>query len=345
MFIGAASRLDSTSITSFHHNLISLGNSLKHLERFRLHLFSEFFKKLGVRSLIITPLRSEGILIIGNNTLRKYSEEREINLLATLADQLATAIENVGIYEKERDAVARLTELDRIKNEFMSMVSHELRTPIVPIKGYATLMQASKLGEVSDKQKQGLDVILNNTEQLLVILDSLLDFAKIESGTFVVEKKLVSIHQIIETMLKTKQPFFAEKQVEVKTDLKAKNHKVMGDTQRLSEVLHNLLDNSIKFKGEESSLKIEVATRNVGNYVQVEIKDNGIGIESEQLERVFNKFYQVEPTMTRKVGGVGLGLAIIKEIIGKHQGKVWAESAGKGKGTKLIFTLPTAERS
>jgi signal transduction histidine kinase len=119
----------------------------------------------------------------------------------------------------------------------------------------------------------------------------------------------------------------------------------MGDKDKMAEVFINLIENALKFSKEEEALQITISTRDAGGFMEASVADNGIGIENQYLEKVFNKFFQIEESSTRKVGGVGLGLALVREIIGDHAGKVWAESTGLGKGSKFIFQIPVAEKT
>lgn len=308
----------------------------------------DFYKKFGAKSIIVTPLRAKGntrgILCLGTKEYHKFSKERDVNLLSTISDQLAIAVENVGIYEKEKAAVERLTELDVMKNEFISMVSHELRTPVTAVDGYVSLFLNGTLGALTDDQKQYLSLVKDNGQRLLSIINRLLDFSQIESGHFKLAKELVSMDDILNTVEEVMKPLALKYKAELRMNLKAKNDKFMGDRNKIIEVVVNLLENALKFTKENDLPKIEVSTKNRGDYIQVEVADRGVGIGKEYLEKVFNKFYQIEDTMTRKAGGVGLGLAIAKEIIAGHKGKIWVESGGKGTGSRFIFEVPVAEK-
>jgi signal transduction histidine kinase len=286
-----------------------------------------------------------GILLIGTQGEHRYSKEREINLLATISDQLAIAIENVGIFEKEKEAVARLTELDRLKNEFISMVSHELRTPVTSVDGYISLFLTGSAGPLTEDQKNYLTIVKENDQRLLTLINRLLDFSRIETGRFKIERKLVSMHDLIAAAVNNMKPQIEKKRAQIKLDLKAKHVNFMGDRGKMEGVLVNLIDNALKFGPEEGDPVLRILTRDAADFIRVEVADNGLGIEKKHLEMIFNKFYQIEEAMTRRAGGVGLGLALVKEIIGNHHGRIWAESGGKGKGSAFIFEIPIAEKA
>ncbi|MDD4179014.1 MAG: GAF domain-containing sensor histidine kinase [Candidatus Margulisbacteria bacterium] len=298
---------------------------------------------------IVTPLRAKGqtlaVLLIGNIQRHKNSEGREVKLMATIADQLAVAIENAKIYEKEKEAVAKLTELDRLKNEFISMVSHELRTPVTSADGYVSLFLAGVTGAVTDDQKKYLTIIKENNQRLLTLINRLLDFSQIETGRFAIKHDLVSINDVINTSLGEMKRAVEKKPAKISLKLDATNTSFMGDAEKMKEVFNNLIENALKFAKSETPVEIEIMTKDFGDYLGVTVVDNGIGIGKEHLEKIFNKYYQVEETLTRKAGGVGLGLALVKEIIGNHLGRVWAESEGAGQGTRFIFTLPVAQKN
>jgi len=295
---------------------------------------------------MVTPLRAKGktmgaLMIEGKKPLN----ERAANLLSTISDQLAVAVENVGIFEKEKEAVARLTELDRLKNEFISMVSHELRTPVTSVDGYVSLFLTGSAGPLTDDQKKYLTIVKENDQRLLALINRLLDFSRIETGRFKIERKLVSMHDIITAAVKNLKPQIEKKKAEIKLDLKAKHVNFMGDAAKMEGVMINLIENALKFGPEAGNPAIEIITRDAGDLLRVEVADNGLGMDKKHLEMIFNKFYQIEETMTRRAGGVGLGLALVKEIVGNHNGRVWAESGGEGKGSAFVFEIPVAEKA
>ena len=295
---------------------------------------------------VVLPLPAKGkisgILLLGaDNQLALNGRVK--NLLSAAADQLAIAVENAGLYEREKQAVTRLTELDRLRSEFISMVSHELRTPIAAADGYVSLFLAGVTGPVSDDQKKYLAIIKDNNQRLLSLIDRLLDFSGIETGRFAIKRELISINEIIAEAEKLARPRLDARGARLNLELNAVRVNFMGDRERMLEVFEKLIDNALKFSGGARP-EIGIATRDQGQAIEVSVADNGSGIEPEHLEAIFNEFYQVDATLTREAGGVGLGLTIVREIINKHHGRIWAESAGKGKGARFVFDLPAAEK-
>lgn len=299
-------------------------------------------------NIIIVPLRTKlktlGILMMLIKEKQDDFRQRNVNLLGTVADQLAIALENVDIFEKEKEAVARLAEIDTLKNEFISMVSHELRTPVTSIDGYVSLFLTGSAGEITKEQEEYLTIVKDNSRRLITLITRMLDFSRMETGRFEVEKQMVSINEIIQSVADDLAPQLADQKAKLNLRLEAKQGRFIGDEIKISEVITNLVENALKFKLPKKAAAIDIITKNEGSYIRVEVIDNGIGIEEDHLHKIFNKFFQVEQTLTRRIGGVGLGLTIVKEIIANHHGKIWAESEGPNKGTKFVFILPVAER-
>lgn len=290
------------------------------------------------------PIKVKGSVVGSLVVAAGREQARKTTLLKNAADQLAIAFENVGIYEKEKEAVARLTELDRLKNEFISMVSHELRTPVTAADGYVSLFLAGVTGPISDDQKKYLTIVKENNQRLLALINRLLDFSRIETGRFSIQRELISINDVIDRAITEMTPQLAKKRAQVKLRLEAKQPNFMGDREKLVEVFTNLIENALKFSRENVTPELEIMTKDAGDFLEVSVRDNGPGIAAEYREKIFNKFFQIEDTMTRKAGGVGLGLAIVKEIISNHHGKIWVESAGQDQGANFIFQLPVAEK-
>jgi len=249
-----------------------------------------------------TKGQTRGILMLKISAL----DERKSNLLATISEQLGVALENVLIYEKEKESVARLTELDRLKNEFISMVSHELRTPVTSADGYVSLFLTGVLGTLTEDQKNYLKIVRENNQRLLTLINRLLDFSQIESGRFSIKRELISMHEVIAAAVAQMKPQLEKKQAELNLKLEARHFNFMGDFEKMTEVFTNLIENALKFSKEEEKPKIEIVTRDAEDFLEVSVADNGIGIEKEYFDKIFNKFFQIEDTMTRKVGGVGL---------------------------------------
>jgi two-component system phosphate regulon sensor histidine kinase PhoR len=231
--------------------------------------------------------------------------------------------------------------IDEMKSDFISLVSHELRTPLTSILGFSSYMLTGRMGEVADTQKTALESIHRQAKRLSAIISDFLDVSRIESGKIEMRKDTVPIDMVAGRVIEDLRPQAAEKQIHVS----AQSHEgpyplvALGDEQRIAQVFTNLVGNALKFTDPDGSVDIHVS-RNNGELL-CKVVDTGCGIPPDELDRVFDRFYQVEKVVTRKTGGTGLGLAIVKNIVEAHGGRIWIESQ-LGKGTEVTFTLPGA---
>jgi PAS domain S-box-containing protein len=240
--------------------------------------------------------------------------------------------------EEEKIKDVELHERDRMKTEFLSMVSHEMRTPITPINGYLQLLLSGKIGPLTPEQKQTMLLMQRQSKHLLILIDSIIDVSRIETGrTLVLSKTPVFLDDLLKRVIEAMGDQFEEKGIELKAELSA-HLPILADEAKLERVITNILGNALKFVPRGGS--VAVGARVEAGAARVSFADNGIGIDRENLEKIFEKFYQVDSSNTRAAGGIGMGLTIAREIVEAHGGKIWAESDGLGKGAALIFTLP-----
>ena len=233
---------------------------------------------------------------------------------------------------------AELKRLNRIKSDFLNVTSHELRTPMVSIKGYAQLLSDLSLGKVTNKQKKALDVILRNTIRLNKLVQDILDISRLESGTMKFLPEDADIGKMIKETAETMQSSANENQIKINTILGDDLPSIVIDSERVKQVIVNLVNNAIKFSPCESDINLQV--KKEGEYVLFEIQDFGRGIPKNKIEKIFDTFYQVDSAKDRKLmGGAGLGLAISRGIVAAHGGEMWVESK-VGKGSTFKFTLP-----
>ncbi|MFQ5575877.1 MAG: sensor histidine kinase, partial [Anaerolineae bacterium] len=235
--------------------------------------------------------------------------------------------------------VTQERELERMKDDFVSIVSHELRTPLFSIQGFVRLMLDDEAPDPG-AQREFLTIIERQANQLAELVTNLLDLNKISAGTLTIEKQLVQPLDIINQTVLKLQGFAHREKVHLTSALPASLPPVMGDGQRLEQVLTNLVGNAIKFTPQEGQVSVSAALN--GQHITVSVTDTGIGIAPKDLERIFTKFYQVEDHQTRSVQGSGLGLHISKQLIEDHGGKIWAESQ-LGKGSTFYIQLNVAD--
>lgn len=227
-------------------------------------------------------------------------------------------------------------ELDRIKTEFVSAVSHELRTPLSSIKGYAEFLADELSGPLNDDQHGYVCQIEEGAARLERIINDLLDFARLEAGTFTLNMRTADLAETIGEIVSGLGPQAASRQLEVETELTGPLP-VRMDPERIGQVLMNLLSNALKFTRPGG--RISVAAARIPGEIRVEIRDTGIGIPAERLTHVFQKFYQVDTSLTREVGGAGLGLSIAQALVEAHGGRIGVVSTPE-VGTTFWFTLP-----
>jgi len=221
--------------------------------------------------------------------------------------------------------------------QFFSMISHELKTPLVPIQAYVKMLKEEKFGNLDTIQKEKLEIVDSNSNSLNKLIQDMLDYQKLSSGSMQMTKEENNIEKIVSDSLASLGSEFKQKEIKKIVSINGKIELVC-DAQRISQVLTALIDNSLKAIRPKTG-KINVSASQVENTVTVSIQDNGCGIPKEQIDKVFSKFYQVDMSTTREKGGVGLGLSICKKIIEAHDGKIWIESE-LNKGTTINFTLP-----
>jgi signal transduction histidine kinase len=243
------------------------------------------------------------------------------------------------------DTIKRLNEL---KDDFISIVSHELRTPLTSIKYFSEVM-LERIGTIQEsRQKKYLRVINDETDRLTRLINDLLDLQKISSGKFRWKDEEIDIRKAIETTIQTFTGAAASRNVRFVERIEPNLPVILGDKDKAIQLIANLLSNAIKFtrvgsrvtisaeQGEDPDMLLDPRFR---KYVKISVRDEGLGITPENLEKIFEKFQQVEDSVTRSKGGTGLGLSISKEIVQHHGGKIWAESAIP-TGSIFSFTMP-----
>lgn len=219
-----------------------------------------------------------------------------------------------------------------VKNEFISSISHELRTPLTAIQGWSEIILSGEV-ENLEEEKEGLKIIDSEAKRLSGLVEQLLDFSKFESGKVTLDLERVNINELVRDIYRYFNKRFKKSHVKASLDLSKTNYNIMGDVNRLKQVLINIIDNAIKFIREDGTIMISTFLK--GNFLFIEIEDNGIGIPSGEIEKVTEKFYKGKS----KGAGSGIGLAICKEIIDLHRGELHISSI-EGQGTKVSIEIP-----
>jgi len=231
---------------------------------------------------------------------------------------------------------SKLQEADKVKANFLAVISHELYTPLTPIRGGAE--QLMNLSGLTEDFKQIVTMIDRQSKRMQDLIDEILDFSWLEVGDWRLKKEPLSLRLLIEEADSQMQAKIQSKQLELKKDLAPDLPTIMADKKRLLHVIKILIDNAVKFSPEKSQIILKALK--TPDRVMVEVEDFGVGLTAENLDRIFDAFYQTEDPLTRTQGGVGLGLAIAKRIVEAHGGTIRAESPGPGSGSRLNFSLP-----
>ncbi|HZY41167.1 MAG TPA: HAMP domain-containing sensor histidine kinase [Anaerolineae bacterium] len=289
------------------------------------------------RSLLGVPLmlreRPIGVLEALNKHHNAGFTEEDGQLLMTLAAQAAVAIENARLVTALQKAYEQLNQVDQIKSNFIAIASHELRTPLGLILGYAAMLK----DDVKPDGQAQLDVVLHSALKLRSLIDDMVNVQHIEEGQAQLDITEFVLQDLIQATVEAMREMSSTKEHELALDLPPEHLKLKADRAKLTIVLNNLLSNAIKFTDPGGHILISAHASN--GEVQVHVADTGIGIPAEELERIFDRFYQVEPHLTRKYGGMGLGLAIAKGMVDLHGGRIWCESVA-GLGSRFSFTVP-----
>ena len=262
-------------------------------------------------------------------------DNRVIN--AHMAPVVARHDEFLGVVTILRD-ITKEVEADRAKSEFISTVSHELRTPMTAIKGYTDLLFGGAVGSLNDNQKHFVNVIQNNTGRLIALINDLLDISRIETGRVRFEPAPVKLGDIIADVVEAMAARAQERGLALTYEVDAGLPEVMGDHDRLYQVLTNLVGNAINYTTEGS---VTVEASDVEMAVQVSVRDTGVGIDPEDIGHIFDRFYRADDPVVQEASGTGLGLPIVKMFVEMHGGRVWVDSE-KGKGSTFTFILPVS---
>ncbi len=238
----------------------------------------------------------------------------------------------------------RLKKIDQMKTEFIANISHELRTPLAAIRAYSETVKDSFEAMDSDTINEFMGIVLDQSDHLSFLLDQLLDFSRVENHNLQLEPEKINLREAIENTYKTLSKKFEEGNVEF-SFLEGEDVYVSADEKRMKQVLNNLFENSVKYRNKEIEnplVKIGYDVDHGNKKVTVFIEDNGIGIDESNVEKVFDKFFRENNSLTYEVEGTGMGLAITKEIINKHGNKIWLKSR-RGEGATFYFTLDLLE--
>ena len=289
------------------------------------------------RSLVAVPITYQsdklGVLEVVNKTGTAHYTEEDLTILETLASMAATAIQNARLMEKVRRSTEQAAQLEAMKNDFIGIASHELRTPLGLILGHATFLKEVVPAEFAAQ----LDVIVRNSLRLKEIIDSIASMDNVQRGVATLRTQTISIRKVVEDVMGSFGREAESKQLSLRSEIGPGDLQVEGDETKVSIALSNVVKNAIVFTDPGGHIFI-VAGR-IPGYIKISVSDDGIGIPARDLPHIFERFYQVESHLTRKHGGMGLGLSVARVMVELHGGHIWAESL-EGKGSNFTLLLP-----
>ncbi|WP_437654030.1 GAF domain-containing protein [Sorangium sp. So ce1182] len=290
-------------------------------------------RALAPLSYLVVALRARGRILgaisLVSSESGRFFERADVAFAEEVAHRAALALDNARLYREVQDA-------NRLKDEFLGTVSHELRTPLNAILGWARMMQAGSLDRVAETR--ALSAIERNAEHQVTLIDELLDASQVVTGTLKIERLAVELTLPVQTAVESILPSAAGKGVAIETRLDPEGVFVEGDPARLQQVVWHLLSNAVKFARPGGLVQVQLSQDE--RFAEIRVSDDGEGITADQLPHVFERFRHEDSSSGRRHGGLGLGLSIVRHVVGLHGGTVRMTSAGPGRGTTCTVQLP-----
>ena len=317
-----------------------VAHNLEHLRRVSASSeYAQLIAEIGARSAIVAPLaargRALGLMIWITAESQRTYDARDLELAEELARRAALTIDNARLFGESQAARDQAQEANRAKDEFLAVVSHELRTPLTPILGWLDLLRSPGIDD--EMRAQAFDVIERNARAQAQLVNDILDVSRITSGKLRLELKPLDLTALVRGAVQSLSMIAGEKGVNLNLELEEVGQ-ANADANRFQQVVWNLLSNAIKFTPRAGA--VTVGLRRAEATAILQITDSGVGISAEFLPSVFDAFRQADSSSTRKAGGLGLGLAIVRHIVEEHGGSVSAQSAGEGTGATFRVELP-----
>ena len=288
-------------------------------------------------SLMAVPITFQGeklgIFEVVNKTGATHYTEEDLTILETLASLAAVAIQNSRLVNNAKKSQEQTARLEQMKSDFIGIASHELRTPLGLILGHATVLQEI----IQPEYRTQLEIIVRSAMRLKEIIDSIANMDNAQSGTASLRSSSVSIKRLVEDVTESFSREANSKHITMRTDTGPGDLAVEGDETKISIALSNVVKNAIDFTNPGGHVFIRAGQ--IPGYIKISVIDDGIGIPEKDLAHIFERFYQVESHLTRKHGGMGLGLSVSKVMTEIHGGRIWAESV-EGKGSNFTLILP-----
>jgi signal transduction histidine kinase len=306
---------------------------------------SRHYEKIGeeikfiTRSLLGVPMTSKekiiGVLEAVNKRTGPWTEDDQ-HYLSILAAQAAVAIDSAQLVIQLRKANDDLNQVDKLKSDFIAIASHELRTPLGVIMGYASFLQEEANEEVSEHAAK----VMASALQLRRIIEDMINLRYLKQSQSELQRENVAVNQLLDELQRDIVALTEAEGHKLEVKRAPDDTQVYVDSSRVMMAFTNVVNNAVRFTPKGGKITIAPEVRN--REVWISITDTGIGLEQDQLDKIFEEFYQVEDHMTRHYGGLGIGLSIARALVKAHGGRIWATSDGLGKGTTFIISLPLA---
>jgi signal transduction histidine kinase len=297
---------------------------------------------------VILPLVSAGqlvgIYLLGFKLSGDIYQRQELGLLRTLANQAAIAIANARLYEEVRafsqELEGKVRERTKELRDFVSVVYHELSTPMTAIQGYTALLLDGKGGLLEEKQSRYLEAVARSVKRLMRLVGDLSDVSRIDDGRMTIHPEPVYLKKTVEEIIGSLSGIIEEKGLQIEIALEPGAEYVLGDPERVTQIFTNLISNACRYT--PAGGRITIASSLMNGVAEMIVRDTGIGIPKEDLQRIFERFYRSPDPVVREQHGTGLGLAITKSLVELHESELWVDSR-MGKGSTFGFSLPVAE--
>ncbi|MFA7216631.1 MAG: ATP-binding protein [Candidatus Paceibacterota bacterium] len=333
--VGIIAMIGSISFSVIRHRLFNLKIVATQYIVFLLctslfvrSLLSSSSSDLTINIIFLLIMIFIGVLLI-KSVIQEVRQKEKLQVITLDLEKINGELENAN---------EKLHELDKLKSEFLSLATHQIRAPLTAIKGYASLILEGDYGETSNFTKKAVQTIFDSTENLVVIVNDFLDISRIEQGRMKYEKEVFDTVSLVKESVDQLKPNIEKADLSIKINYDdTKEYKIEADKGKMRQIIENIIDNSIKYT-LKGGIEISILSRD--DMIRIECKDTGIGIDEDDIKKLFSKFVRAKDANKTNVIGTGLGLYVAKQMVEAQGGKVWAESEGKDKGSTFIIELP-----